>query len=300
MTLRKYADFNFNKDRLRLIDLLRFAIEEYAKGGIHHLSVRQLHYWIVSRDPEQYPNTEQTYNRVGSAISDGRMAGLISWDVIEDRNRGLAGYRYFDNVTKALQATKDDYKTDMWLNQPMRPEVWIEKAALEGVVGSICGELRVDFLSLRGYNSQSEQWRAGRRFAEYIRKGQTPIVLHLGDHDPSGIDMTRDNRERLELFAGVPIVVDRIALNMGQIRRYNPPPNFVKATDSRSKGYLKAFGTDDCWELDALDPKVIRGLIESAVLAMRDETLWLQAEAKEAEDLRELEEIISGDPTDAD
>lgn len=63
MTLRKYADFNFNKDRLRLIDLLRFAIEEYAKGGIHHLSVRQLHYWIVSRDPEQYPNTEQTYNR---------------------------------------------------------------------------------------------------------------------------------------------------------------------------------------------------------------------------------------------
>src|SRR5262249_30938387 len=145
------------------------------------------------------------YDQLGDDVRDGRMAGLIAWTSIEDRNRQLMGHRYFPSPGDAGRALTDladpwQFRPDKGTRQPVRPEVWVEKAALEGVVGSIANKLEVDFFCLRGYNSASEQWRAGQRFAGYVRRGQRPVVVHLGDHDPSGIDMTRDNAERLELF----------------------------------------------------------------------------------------------------
>ena len=49
--------------------------------------------------------------------------------------------------------------------------------------------------------------------------GGTPVVLHLADHDPNGIDMTRDVIERLARYARADIEVRRIALNMPQVRQ---------------------------------------------------------------------------------
>jgi hypothetical protein len=194
------------------------------------------------------------------------------------------GYETFNGPERAIEWLRDKkYRIDLWADQPVRPEVWVEKAALEGVVGTICGELRVDYFACRGYNSQSEQWRAGRRFARYLGKGQRPMVFHLGDHDPSGIDMTRDNRDRLGLFAGYPVQVVRLALNMDQVERYRPPPNPAKTTDARFADYQQQFG-DESWELDALPPETIRDLIKDAVLRVRDENLWDAALKQEAED----------------
>jgi hypothetical protein len=65
-----------------------------------------------------------------------------------------------------------------------------------------------------------------------LDQGLIPLVLHLADHDPNGIDMTRDNIERLALYAHTDIEVRRIALNMDQINRYRPPPSFVKEGDT--------------------------------------------------------------------
>ena len=73
----------------------------------------------------------------------------------------------------------------------------------------------------RGYASQSEQWRAGKRLANYLRANQRVVILHLGDHDPSGIDMTRDNDDRLSMFArSSRVELKRVALNMDQVEQY--------------------------------------------------------------------------------
>jgi hypothetical protein len=160
------------------------------------------------------------------------------WRAIEDCGRNLMGLNHFKNPKEAIKEVRENYRRDLWHDQHYVPEVWIEKQALEGVIGSICNELRVNFFSTKGYNSQSEQWRAGRRFASYYGKGQRPIVIHLGDHDPAGIDMTRDNRDRLSMFAGVDVQVIRLALNMEQIEQYNPPPNFAKEGDSKTPAYM--------------------------------------------------------------
>ena len=107
------------------------------------------------------------------------------------------------------------------------------------------------------------------------------MLIHLGDHDPNGIDMTRDNRDRLAMFARQGVEVRRLALNMDQIKRYRPPPNFAKETDTRYAAYVEQFG-GECWELDALDPTVIADLIRTEVEGLIDVAAWNAAEAKES------------------
>ena len=131
----------------------------------------------------------------------------------------------------------------------------IEKEALLGVIEDISTELRVPYFAHRGNNSQTLQYQAGKRFADYLDQGLIPLVLHLADHDPNGIDMTRDNEKRLALYARSEIEVKRIALNMDQVRQYNPPPSFVKEGDTRTSGYRDRFGTDECWELTRSAPQ---------------------------------------------
>ena len=239
-------------------------------------------------------NSQASYNRLGNLISDARLAGLISWDAIEDRTRNLMGLSTY-NTPQGMIRSKlrpSDYRTDLWADQPMRPEVWVEKDALSDVVGQMCNRLRVDFFACRGYVSQSEQWRAGQRLKDYVLRGQTPIIFHLGDHDPSGIDMTRDNRDRLSLFCGQPVQVTRLALHRSQVDELHLPPFWAKLTDPRARDYVAQHG-DQSWELDALPPPYMVSLIEDAVSKLRDPQKWEAALARENEDRRELEELIA-------
>lgn len=283
---RAYIQKRFTKSSLELIKIANGIIDELSE---YKLTIRQLHYQIVSRGLG--PNTPEAYNRLVNIISDARLAGLVSWTAIEDRGRNLMGLTTWESPQESFTNARNHYRRDLWATQPNRPEAWVEKQALEGVIGDICNSLRVDFFATKGYNSQSEQWRAGRRFAGYYQRGQRPIVLHLGDHDPSGIDMTRDNRERLELFCGYPVLVIRLALNMEQIEELKPPPNFAKETDSRFEGYRSEYG-EESWELDALSPSYISNLIANAVARFRDEDLWEKELQKEVDDKNEMDILI--------
>ena len=280
-----YVEKDFRPATLDIIDQANGIIDEYQRLGFS-LTLRQLYYQFVSR--ELLVNKQSEYNRLGSIINDARLAGLIDWTAIEDRTRNLQAVSTWDNPTDILNAAWMSYKTDKWKEQPYRIEVWIEKDALTGVIEPICKELEIPFFACRGYNGQSEQWRAAQRFAKYVLDDrQNVIVLHLGDHDPSGIDMTRDNEERLKmLMAGDcswDLEVVRVALNMDQVEEYKPPPNPAKLTDSRSDDYVLEYGKKS-WELDALSPPVIHSLIKHHVMNYRDQDLWDKAvEAEQAD-----------------
>lgn len=285
---RCYTPKRFSDDVRDMIGQANDILADYRRRG-YVLTLRQLYYQFVARG--LFANDQRNYSKLGSAISDGRLAGLVDWEAIEDHTRNLQGLETYEDPTAVLAAARASYRRDLWATQEWRPEVWIEKDALTGVVAGICNRLRVDFFACRGYNSQSEQWRAGMRFAEYVRKGQRPIVFHIGDHDPSGMDMTRDNQDRLTLFAGVPVLVVRLALNMSQIEELNPPPNPAKVTDSRFAAYQAEYG-DESWELDALPPEYIEKLIADNVAKVRDEAAWSDALAAETADKDRLDRII--------
>ena len=281
----RYVEKNFRKATLDQIATANAIIDEYAAQGFD-LTLRQLYYQMVARG--HIENSERSYKNFGNVIDDGRLAGLIDWDRIVDRTRNLRVNGHFRDPAHIMTTAASSFQIDKWGRQPYRVEVWVEKDALIGVVEVPCRRLDVPFFACRGYTSQSEMWAAAQRLKSWRRRGQTPVILYLGDHDPSGIDMTRDVADRMTLFAGG-LKVDRLALNWNQVEQYNPPPNPAKLTDSRAEGYIAKFGLSS-WELDALDPTTLAGLIETAVASFRDPALWAEAVEEEEEGLRLLQE----------
>lgn len=255
----KFENFNFKSATLDVINQANEIIEEYQADGFD-LTLRQLYYQFVSRD--LIPNSQKSYSRLGDIISNARLNGDIDWRAIKDRTRQLKENLHFNCPAEAIENISEWYKIDTRADQETYIECWVEKEALVGVVERICRKIDIPFFACRGYVSQTAMYEASKRFQviqDYHYKNS--IILHLGDHDPSGIDMTRDIAERLNLTFGIPVEIRRIALNMPQIEKYNPPPNPAKLTDSRVGGYLKKYGSQS-WELDALDPKTITALIE--------------------------------------
>jgi len=280
-----YVEKSFRADSLEVIEQANDIIEIYAAQGFD-LTLRQLFYQFVSRG--LLPNKDTEYKRLGSIINDARLAGLIDWERITDRTRNLRGNSHWDEPQDIMRSAAYSFAIDKWAEQEYRPEIWVEKDALVGVIEGVCTRLDVNYFSCRGYTSQSEMWAAAQRLESYYDAGQQPLVIHLGDHDPSGIDMTRDISDRLELFASG-ITVERIALNMNQIQQYRPPPNPAKVTDSRATSYIRKFGRSS-WELDALEPNVIAQAIERTVLSYRDEDFWERAVRLEQEHRADLED----------
>jgi hypothetical protein len=262
-------------------------IAEYEAMGFN-LTLRQLYYQFVSRD--WIANNDREYKKLGDAIQKGRLNGLIDWDAITDRMRTVSQLTSWDGPDSIVRACSEQFRLDLWARQPQYLMCLIEKDALVGVIEGVCNELRVPYMACRGYASVSSLWQIGnQRLRPLLRAGKEVTVLYLGDHDPSGIDMTRDVRERLNLFAasGGTVGVERLALNMDQIEAYGPPPNPTKMTDSRAEWYVDEHG-HECWELDALEPTVISDLIRHAVLSRRDDDLWAAAEAEERAARRQL------------
>lgn len=274
-----YVEKTFTTAHQQLIAMADRICREYAEQGFD-LTLRQLYYQFVARDVIANKQTE--YKRLGGIINDARLAGLLDWDFIVDRTRNLRGLSHWDNPESVIQSAAYGYRTERWEQQPYRVEVWIEKDALVGVIAGACERNDVDYFSCRGYTSQSELWGAARRMTRYQQAGQKPIVIHLGDHDPSGVDMTRDISDRLALF-GADVDVRRIALNMDQIEEHEPPPNPAKLTDSRATSYIREHGSSS-WELDALEPTLLDRLIEDEIWAWWDADQWeADTEAMEGE-----------------
>lgn len=282
----QYKKIAFRQKSLDLINLINGVVTEYSKQG-YELTLRQVYYQLVARG--YIENNERSYKNIGNLINDGRLAGLIDWNSITDRTRNLRHNSHWDKPQDVIYGAKYSYLLDKWEGQPNYVEVWVEKDALVDIVGQACQPIDTPYFSCRGYTSQSEMWTAAQRFLrQNYREGR--YIIHLGDHDPSGIDMTRDIQERLEMF-GADVFVKRVALTMNQIQTYNPPPNPAKITDSRASKYIDQFG-DESWELDALEPKVITDLIKKQVTMYRNDAIYravCDKESREKEELKMLE-----------
>lgn len=288
-----YTDWNSRGRSGFLAGQANQIILEYGKFGIEP-TVRQIFYQFVARN--LIPNKHNEYVKLGELINNARMCGLIDWDSVVDRTRPLWGKEHFDSPDEMVRDAATKYHRNMWADQKCYVEVWIEKDALLSVVESVCEDFDVPYMACRGYGSQSSVWRAGHyRIKPMMDAGRDVTILYLGDHDPSGLNMTEDLRKRLGMFAEQPVNIQRIAMNMDQIEKYNPPPNPTKPKDSRTENYEAEFG-DTCWELDALDFKVIRELITDEIHRRIDWTPWNVSVDIQAAGRRELEEMADAWP----
>ena len=278
----QYREINFRKSSLDLIKLINGVVSEYSSQG-YELTLRQAYYQLVARG--YIPNNERSYKNIGNLINDGRLAGLIDWNSITDRTRYIRGNSHWERPEDVIASARYSYLLDKWKGQPNYVEVWVEKDALIDIVSQACRPIDTPHFSCRGYTSQSEMWSAAQRFIRQQHREQR-IIIHLGDHDPSGIDMTRDIQDRLNMF-GADVYVKRVALTMDQVDTYNPPPNPAKITDSRCDKYIQEYG-EESWELDALEPQMLTQLIRDEVTAYRDDDLYQQICDRENQEKAEL------------
>ena len=282
-----FVEKGFKDETVQLIEWVNEILDEHREMGFT-LSLRQINYVLIARD--LIPNTDEDYFRVKRHVSNGRLAGLIDWGMVVDRLRLPYRVHTVADAEVALDEMVESFTKNKWLDQPYHVEVMAEKDTETGVLWPVCRDLEVPFSANRGYSSTSALYRVGKRLREAFDRGQKPVILYIGDHDPSGLHMDRDIQRRVAMFAGLTTVpVIRLALTMQQIEALDPPPNPVKVKDPRSKWYIDEHGSYS-WETAALRATDLADIVRRSVMSLRDDDLWAQAFEQEEEERQKLRE----------
>ena len=101
MPLIQYEEKNLRPKTLEVIERANEIIADYQSQGFD-LTLRQLFYQFVSRG--LIPNTQKEYKNLGSAINDGRLAGLVDWESIVDRTRELRSLPHWTSPRDIVKA----------------------------------------------------------------------------------------------------------------------------------------------------------------------------------------------------
>jgi hypothetical protein len=254
------------------------------------LTLRQIYYRLVAAGDIQ--NTRSCYNALSSQTTKARENGQIDDRRMTDRSRRIDDVSFDspeDFLDACLHTLKSKYVRRYWDSQSVYCEVWVEKDALSGVLAQAVYEYNTIVAPAKGYSSYTYLRDAADRIKRYCKSGKVANILYFGDHDPSGLDMTRDLQDRLTRYCGN-VTVLRVGLTFNQVKRYNLIPNNVKKADRRAKNYISQYGLD-CWELDAVDPAELIRLCATAIDCLIDNNKEWQA-IKDSE-LSERNKLIS-------
>jgi len=271
------------------ISLVNEILEEYAAEG-YKLTLRQIYYQLVARGVIE--NEAKEYNRVRKTLEIGRYNGLIDWDMVEDRTRIPYLDYYVASIQNALEDTVDYFKFDRQEGQTYHMEIWTEKDAVSNILRKISSPYHIKLLINRGYTSSSAIYKSFKKILAESIVGRPTKILYVGDHDPSGLDMLRDMEARLKEFGLTgDFEIVHVALTERQIKKYKLPENYAKITDPRAHRYIAEHGRSS-WELDALKPKVLHEIVDTAVLTYLDVDQFHKMVRKEEKDKKRLGEMV--------
>jgi hypothetical protein len=321
MALHRYEDYRPKTIGKYIIEKANIILADWHSQG-YDLTVRQLYYQFVARDwfPGSWvdpatgsTNNQKSYEKMGRIVSRARKAGMIDWKYLVDLGRVPKKAGEWDNITDLVETAIRAYRKDRWVGQQYHVEVAAEKDAATSIVNPIAHKWHIAYTANKGYTSSSAMYQMAQRMREAAAIfDKIPVLIYVGDHDPSGCHMSVDLADRMREMFGeqqslndwhggfeyddMPyalnnMIVDRVALNMDQIQQYEPPVNPVKDTDSRSPAYVAEHG-EDCWELDALRPDVLTDLVETAILKYLDKGKFEAVIKEEVEDKKRLEELL--------
>lgn len=309
MSKEQFESWKPNAMTIKRLHQIVTVLAEYEQMDIK-LTLRQLYYQLVSKDI--IPNSQKEYKNLGSVLARARLSGLIDWDVIEDRVRRPTKASEWDDIQDLVTSAIAAYRLPRWSDQMNYVELWCEKDALRSVIEPITEDLHVTLMVNRGYSSISAMYDSSKRLRKAMAAGQHPTILYLGDFDPSGEDMVRDVGSRLGLLradgnskslAGegeepwpefidmenedIKLTVTKIALTTAQIKKYKPPTNPAKTTDSRFQGFSDLHG-EFSYEVDALPPQVLMKIVRGAIEDLMDMGKYRAWQEKEETEKKKL------------
>lgn len=232
-------------------ELVLAEAAQIVHGYSTPVTLRQLHYRLVSRPDLGYPNTQNAYKALSSRTAELRRRG--EFPELMDRTRRIERRVWWDSPSDALGALVAQYRRDRTEGQDVSVFLGVEKAGMVAQLDAWFGDLGVPILALSGYASQSFVHDVTTDVSAHDRPA---VLLYAGDHDPSGEDIDRDFVERTDCWAKM----IRVALSAEQVDAYDLPPAPGKRSDSRSDAFVERHGRLVQVELDALPPDRLRAL----------------------------------------
>jgi hypothetical protein len=305
------------------MDLVRAHLFDIVAQG-RPMTVRQVFYQAVTRGI--VAKTEGEYkSTVCRLLTDMRLEGALPFGWIADNTRWMRKPRTYSSMEAALENTASTYRRQLWDNQGSYVEIWLEKEALAGVVVDITAEFDVPLMVTRGYPSVSflheaaeamgrasgrvrptraeieqdlddlhsgdrTRGQAARARQEARRGSREVFVYYFGDHDPSGVDISRNVEERLYNFANDEYIVNfkRVAVTEQQIEWFDLPTRPTKRSDTRAKGWRGG-----SVELDAIPPDDLRDLVRASIEQHIDQDQLELLKTVESEEREVLERLTS-------
>lgn len=280
---RGYAPWSPRPKTLALLGNVRDVLVDY--GLYLPVTARQVHYRLVA--VHRYPKTEAAYAQLTEKVNRARRAGLIDWDAIRDDRPTIEEPFGYADMAEFLRFAADGLSPFHYRRHPregQERDIWIacEASGMVPQIANATRSLGVTVVSSGGFDSTTLKRRIAKASTD-----KPLIVLHVGDHDPSGVHLYQSFAEDVTAFAkvdGGSVTFERVAVTPEQIERFDLETAPPKVTDRR------AF-VGETVQAEALPPDVLIGLITDAVNRHTDPDIaaaLLDTEAAEREHLTEL------------
>ena len=271
------------------------------------LSVRQIHYRLLNSPPPLhaskgtvYSNNDASYQALVKLLTQARHAGIVPHHVIGDGTRPVTTYNTHADVQSYFAAQLDEiltgYFRDLLQTQPSHIELLVEKMTLSSIVEPVASEFCVPLTISRGQCSTSPLYEMAQR---YKRSGKSKlIVLLMSDLDPDGVAISDSVASRLRYDFHIPNVeAVKVALMPAQVSELNLPPNAerAKTTSTNYRRYIETLGNDRVYELEAVEPSALAGLLKTAIEGVLDLGAYnreVTAERADAADIAAVRERV--------
>ena len=251
------------------------------------LTLRQIFYMLVSN--HQYDKTEKAYKRLCETMNKARRAQIIDMGTIRDD-----GFKEFSNhgwrSEESLIATFKDSARRFRLNrqddQDTHLMVWCEAAGMAPQLANAAEDFGVPVLSSGGFDSLTTKHDMAEKISEY----DDVEILHIGDHDPSGVHICSSLDEDLQAFVdyyGGGVNVTRLAVTPEQVRQMDLPTAPPKATDRRSF-------SGNTTQAEAIPPRRLRKIVIEAIEDRLDREIYDSILRQEREIRESLSERLGG------
>ncbi len=260
---RGLAPWSPSAAKLELLDVVRDVLSEYSEHL--PLTIRQVFYRLVGA--HGYDKTEAAYASLCETLGRARRAGLIPFEVIRDDGtivRTPPAWDSADEMIAAAIKAAENFRLDRQRGQPVRLILCVEAGGMVPQIERIAAPYGIPVHSSGGFDSLT----AKHDLARLLARWRCACVLHVGDHDPSGVHVFSSLAEDVTAMAerlnmSAEIEFSRLAVTPDQAATMNLPSAPPKPTDRR------AFA-GDTWQIEAIPPDALAEIVEQAILTRRD------------------------------
>lgn len=241
------------------------------------VTLRSLFYRLVSAG--LIPSTDQThYQRVGRIVGKLREGGAMPFSWIVDNTRQNIKPSSWSGLADFAETVSKAYRLNFWERLPTYVHFFCEKDAIAGTLEPVTREFDVTLSPIRGYASLSFAHDIARTW----NRIEKPInAYYLGDFDPSGFDLERDVREKLERYCDREFHWERLAVNAEDFSRFDLIPLKPKKSDARYRKFVTEHGSE-CAEVDAIPSTELRRRVRESIEKLIPREEWERLKQVEA------------------